>query len=197
MPKRIIYELDNNKKVYTTAEFKALGYAQYAITQMLAQGMITRITASVYENVNYDGPESDFYYVSPLITGGIVCMLSAAVYYNLSSYWPNEIDVAVKKDKKIARLPEFPNICVHHFGGDRYDMGIEKIDENGNTFYIYDIEKTVIDILYFRNQVGIEETKEILTKYLMKSDRNLVKLHNYAEKLQCGKILRTYLEVLV
>lgn len=197
MPKRNVYELDNNKKVYTSTELRALGYAQYAITKMLALGMIEKISSSVYENVNYNGPDSDFYYVSPLIAGGVVCMLSAAVYYNLSSYWPNEIDVAVKKDKKIATLPDFPNMNIYHFGGDRYDMGIEQINENGNTFFIYDIEKTVIDILYFRNQVGIEETKEILTKYLKKSDRNLVKLHKYAEKLNCEKILRTYLEVLV
>ena len=197
MPKKISYELDNNKKIYTTVELKALGYEQYAIKQMLTLGMIKKISASVYENVNYNGPESDLYYVAPLITGGVVCMLSAAVYYNLSSYWPNEIDVAVKKDKRIATLPEYPSMNIHHFGGDRYDMGIEKIEENGNTFFIYDMEKTVIDILYFRNQVGIEETKEILTKYLKKSDRNLVKLHKYAEKMQCEKILRTYLEVLV
>lgn len=197
MPKINVYELDNNKKVYTTAELKALGYAQYAIAKMISLGMLERISASVYENLNYNGQESDFYYVSPIITGGVVCMLSAAVYYNLSSFWPNEIDVAVKKNKKIVNLPDYPNMNIYHFGGDRYDMGIEQVNENGNTFLIYDIEKTVIDVLYFRNRVGIEETKEVLTRYLKKTDRNLVKLHKYAEKLQCEKILRTYLEVLV
>ena len=197
MPKKNIYKLDDNKKIYTTAELKTLGYAQYAIAKMLDLGIINKISSSVYENVNYNGPELDFYYISPLIAGGIVCMLSAAVYYNLSSYWPNGIDVAVKKDKRIATLPDTPIINIYHFGKARYDIGIEKINENGNSFCIYDIEKTVIDILYFRNQVGIEETKEILTNYLKRKDRNLIKLHKYAEKLQCEKILRTYLEVLV
>lgn len=197
MPKKILYELDENKKIYTTSELRTLGYAQYAITKMIEIGMINKISSSVYENVNYNGPESDFYYVTPLISGGIVCMLSAAVYYKLSSYWPNEIDVAVRKNKRIATLPDSPNINIYHFGGDRYDIGIEQINENGNSFCIYDIEKTVVDILYFRNQVGIEETKEILTNYLKRENRNLIKLHKYAEKLQCEKILRTYLEVLV
>lgn len=47
------------------------------------------------------------------------------------------------------------------------------------------------------NKVGIEETKEILTNYLARQDRNINKLYRYAEKLSCLKILKIYLEVLV
>jgi len=66
-----------------------------------------------------------------------------------------------------------------------------------NRFQIYDIEKTVIDIIYYRNKVGIEETKEILINYLKREDRDINKLYSYGEKLKCSEILRTYLEVLV
>ena len=60
-----------------------------------------------------------------------------------------------------------------------------------------DIEKTVVDVLYYRNKVGIEETREILRNYLSRKERDLVKLHRYADNLGCGKILSTYLEVLL
>ena len=62
---------------------------------------------------------------------------------------------------------------------------------------MYDVEKTVVDVLYYRNKIGIEETKEILKNYLNRNDRDLVRLHRYAQELGCGKILRTYLEVLL
>jgi hypothetical protein len=55
----------------------------------------------------------------------------------------------------------------------------------------------VIDILYYRNKVGIEETKEVLKKYLAQPDRNLIQLRRYADTLGCEKILGTYLEVLL
>ena len=55
----------------------------------------------------------------------------------------------------------------------------------------------LVDILYYRNKVGIEETKEVLKNYLGREDRNLIKLHRYAEELGCSKILGTYLEVLL
>lgn len=197
MPKKLEYRLDNSKKVYSRNELKELGYERYAIDQMVQKGMLYKITGSVFENTKYDGPESDFYLIPALISQGVVCVLSAAKYYGLSNNWPHGIDVAVKKDKKIANLPKYPPINIYHFGRNRYELGIVTVNDNGNIFNIYDIEKTVVDIIYFRNQVGIEETKEILTNYLGRKDRDINKLYMYAEKLNCLKTLRTYMEVLV
>ncbi|MDA3847510.1 MAG: hypothetical protein PF505_13385, partial [Vallitaleaceae bacterium] len=64
-------------------------------------------------------------------------------------------------------------------------------------FQIFDIEKTVIDIIYYRNKIGIEETKEILTNYLLKPNRNINQLIRYSKQLKCYDILDTYLEVLI
>lgn len=66
-----------------------------------------------------------------------------------------------------------------------------------NEFQIYDIEKTVVDIVFYREKVGIEETREILINYLKRKDRNLNRLLKYAELMKCDKTLRQYLEVLV
>lgn len=197
MPKKIVYKLDNSKKVYTRIDLQEMGYERYAIDQMVQKEMLIKITGSVFENHNYDGAESDFYFIPALIKEGIVCMFSAAVYYGLSNYWPEQIDVAVRKDKKIVTLPKRPPINIYHFGKDRYELGVVTINDNGNCFKIYDIEKTVVDIIYFRNQVGIEETKEILINYLNRKDRNINKLYMYAEKTNCLKILKTYMEVLI
>ncbi len=80
---------------------------------------------------------------------------------------------------------------------DLKDGGVTVSSDNCCEFKIYDIEKTVVDILYYRNKVGIEETKEILINYLARDDRDLIKFQRYADELGCGKILGTYLEVLI
>ena len=64
-----------------------------------------------------------------------------------------------------------------------------------NEFHIYDIEKTVVDIVFYREKVGIEETREILINYLKRKDRNLNRLLKYAELMKCDKVLRHYLEM--
>lgn len=62
---------------------------------------------------------------------------------------------------------------------------------------IYEIEKTVVDIICFREKIGIEETKEILKNYLDKKERNINLLLRYAKVLKCESVLRKYLEVLL
>jgi hypothetical protein len=54
-----------------------------------------------------------------------------------------------------------------------------------------------VDIVFYREKIGIEETKEVLTTYLHRSDRNLNRLIRYAELLKCGDVMKQYLEVLV
>ena len=86
---------------------------------------------------------------------------------------------------------------VHHYTDDRHELGVITVTEGRNKFKIYDIEKTVVDIVFYREKVGIEETKEILVTYLQRKDRNLNRLLKYAELMKCDKAMRQYLEVLV
>ena len=124
-------------------------------------------------------------------------MMSAARYYGLTTYLPDAVDIAIERTMKISTLPDWPAVNVWYFPEKRYSYGVDEITDDCGRFKIYDIEKTVVDIIYYRNKVGIEETKEILKNYLSKEDRNLIKLHRYADELGCKKILGTYLEVLI
>ena len=86
---------------------------------------------------------------------------------------------------------------VHYYTDDRYELGVLEVREDKNAFRIYDMEKTVADIVFYREKVGIEETREILINYLKRKDRNLNRLLKYAELMKCDKTLRQYLEVLL
>ena len=94
-------------------------------------------------------------------------------------------------------MPDWPELQIHYFTDYRYEQGIQTVFEGKNCFKIYDIEKTVADIVYYREKVGIEETKEILINYLNRRNRQLNRLIRYAELLKCDEVLKNYLEVLV
>ena len=97
----------------------------------------------------------------------------------------------------MSTIPDWPQINVHHYTNDRHELGVKTVKEGRSAFRIYDIEKTVVDIVFYREKVGIEETKEILVTYLQRKDRNLNRLLKYAELMKCDKVMRGYLEVLV
>ncbi len=181
----------------TVNKLAKMGLSYYKINKLVEEGKLVKVNKSMYENTNYSGDDSDFSIVSAFAPKGVFCMMSAARYYGLTTYLPDAIDIAIERAMKISTLPDWPAVNIWYFPEKRYFKGIKEIYDGSGTIKIYDVEKTVVDILYYRNKVGIEETKEILKKYLDKEDRNLIQLHRYADGLGCQSILKTYLEVLL
>ena len=192
-----IAQNSNDQMIFSVQELKDKGFSHYKINQMVEQGILIKLNKKYYENVNFDGEGSDFYYAYAFVPGGVICLLSAAVYYHLSAYRPDAIDVAIPRKAKVSTLPDWPELNICYFTEDRFDAGIVTVEDGNNRFRIYDIEKTVVDIVFYREKIGIEETREVLTTYLSRSDRNLNRLIRYAELLKCGDVMKRYLEVLV
>ena len=191
------YSMEKDRMFLSVDELKEKGLTLYKINRLVEQGMLKKLNKKFYLNTAYEGDESDLYYAYAYVPNGVVCLMSAAVYYDLSTYRPDAVDVAIARKAKVSTLPDWPEINLHYYTDERFELGIEQMTEGKNCFRIYDIEKTVVDIVYYREKVGIEETKEVLTNYLRRKDRNLNRLIRYAELMKCGDVMKKYLEVLV
>lgn len=189
--------LPEDQKIFSMQELKSKGFSQYKVSKLVDEGRLIKLNKCYFENADFSGEESEFYYMEAYAPNGVICLMSAAVYYGLSTFIPDAVDVAIPRKSKVSKMPDWPQINVHHYTDDRHGLGIIKIKEGGNEFRIYDIEKTVVDIVFYREKVGIEETKEILINYLQRKDRNLNRLLKYARRMKCEKAMRGYLEVLV
>lgn len=189
--------LSENKKFITTAELKDMGYSYYKIGKLEKNGLLRRVNRSTYENLSYKGDENDFFSAEAFVPNGVICLMSAARYYELTNFLPDTVDVAIERKKKVATLPDWPEIKIFYFDPVRMDLGVTEVREGDNVFHIFDIEKTVVDIIYYRNKIGIEEASEVLKNYLKRRDRQIDRLYAYAKRLRCEKAVRTYLEVLV
>ena len=189
--------LPEDQKIFSMQELKKKGFSQYKVSKMVSEGKLIKLNKSYYENTGYCGEESDFYYMVAYAPRGVICLLSAAVYYHLTTFIPDAVDVAIPRKAKMSTIPDWPRMNIHHYTDDRHELGVTTVKEGKNGFQIYDMEKTVVDIVFYREKVGIEETKEILVTYLRRKDRNLNRLLKYAELMKCGKVMRQYLEVLI
>lgn len=186
-----------NKKFVTTNDLKGQGYSYYMMSNLVRDGVLRKVNRTTYENLSYIGEENDFYSAEAFVPSGVVCLMSAARYYDLTNFLPDCVDVAIERKKKVVTLPDWPSIRIYYFDPVRMALGVNVVKESDNAFHIFDVEKTVVDIIYYRNKIGIEESSEVLKNYLKRSDRNIDSLYNYAKQLRCEKTVRTYLEVLV
>ena len=189
--------LSHDRQFYSVSDLLAAGLTYYRINKLVSDGKLAKLNNKMYENKTYQGETSDFAFVNAYAPKAVICMMSAARYYGLSTYLPDAVDIAIERDMKISTLPEWPKVNIWFFPMKRYSAGVVEGNDEACRFSVYDMEKTVADILYYRNKVGIQEAGEVLKNYLRREDRDLAKLHRYAESLGSGKILSTYLEVLL
>ena len=67
----------------------------------------------------------------------------------------------------------------------------------GNEVPVYDLERTICDMIRSRNRVGTETLLAAVKLYAVSPKKDLNKLHIYAKRLRVANVLRPYLEVLL
>ncbi len=67
----------------------------------------------------------------------------------------------------------------------------------GNSVQIYDLERTICDVVRSRNSLEARTLHDALRQYTRRRDKNLLRLMEYAEQLRVQTVLRQYLEVLL
>lgn len=193
--------MQNNMKYMQFISIEVLkshGYSLYKINQLVKSGKLERINRSYYENLEYNGEINDFYTVPAYSQNkGVICLISAASYYGLTTEKQVSIDVAIPRESRIPEYINWVGMEFYRFSKQRYETGIRKIEVGENYFYIYDIEKTVCDIIFYRNKLGFEPAIEILRNYLSMKNRNINKLMKYAKLLRIESFMKQILGVMI
>lgn len=91
------------------------------------------------------------------------------------------------------RLP----VRVHVFAADTFDLGRDRIRlESGEEVRIYSPERSVVDAMRLRGQVGADVSYEALKRYLRRSGASPGDLLRLARRLRAGGPMSDALEVL-
>ena len=183
----------STKGILTPKEIDEEG-RYYFVRKAMDAGNVVRLKNGVY--ATEDGLANTMVDVERIVPGGVLCLYSAWEHYGLTTQVPGSIYVAVEKHRKVV-VPEFPPITLCYWEQKYYEMGVVEADVAGHKLRIYDIERSVCDVVRFRNKVGIDVMTEVLRAYLSRKDRNIAKLTDYAGKMRIGTIMAQYLNVMV
>jgi len=130
------------------------------------------------------------------IPGGVICLLSALSYYELTTFNPSVIAMAICRGLRKPKI-NYPPVEFYHFSKKQFEAGINKIKVKGHEIRIYNREKTVCDCFRYRNKLGLDIAKEGLSEYLKRKDRDLEKLLEYAEICRIEPLLQTWLNAMI
>ena len=126
---------------------------------------------------------------------GVVCLRSALAFHQLGTTSAAEIDLALPNK---ARTPpiRFPPVAFYYFSDTVYRYGIEEHEAGPATIKVYSPEKTLADLLYYRNKIGADIFLEGLQAYMEGPYAHPARVMQAARVRRVQGRMHTYLEAL-
>lgn len=122
---------------------------------------------------------------------------TALFLHDLTDRDPVAYCVTVPTGYNTSRLKQ-DGLIVYTIKKELLDLGIcTKQTTFGNDIRVYNMERTICDILRDRKNQDVVVVSDALKRYIRRPDKDLNRLMKYAGILRVEKVLRNYLEVLL
>lgn len=182
--------LRENKNVVTCKMLLENGFTKYQIKKMVKEGVLNHIAHGLY-GLNED--LEDEFYIYQKNNAYIVYSNETALYlHNLTDRYPRPLCVTTKRGYHIRNdklkvyyvKEELLNYCV-----------VEILSPQGNPVYVYDIERTICEIVKNKNRIDQQVYVQGLQNYFLKGNPNLRKLAKIAKVLNIQQKLMDIIEL--
>ncbi len=193
--KRILELVSSQGGYAATRTFRSAGIHPAQLAELVGSGGLVHLKRGLYTLAD-GGNRSELADVQRAVPGCVFCLGTALSIHGMGTWEPTDVQLAVRRDRRVV-LPDFPPIRLFSFSGVRFELGVEEHKTEAGTILVYDREKTICDILRFRNTIGLDITMEALREYLKDKSRNIQKLFEYARKLRMEGTVRVYSEALL
>jgi len=180
-------------------DLKEASFHTRTIAQYLKDGKIEKVKPGLYRLAEPRSKKNEnvsFADVCNAVPKGIICLTSALAHYELTTFNPSEVFVAIPLAEKPHKIL-FPPTKFFFFSERFYSIGIERIRTSMGEVRVYCKEKTICDMFRYRNKLGEDIAVEALKNYLKSKNKNLKLLQEYAMKCQVKTVMLPYLRALV
>lgn len=183
--------VSDNNGILTTKMLDENNIHRQYLKTLVDEGYLVKVSRGLY--VTPDRDVSEFYIVGKQYKNAIFSHNTALYFYNLTDRTPFLLDMTFPSNVR----PSNDMLCPHYINKERLDIGATTKElEDGTTIRIYNMERTICDIIRDRNKVDSQILNTALKEYMKRNDKNLNLLYEYAVKFKILKILKMYMEVL-
>ena len=186
-----------NKGFARTSDMITRGIHPREIKEMLDKGRIKLVKRGIYRSAEMDIiSHRGFIDLKRVVPGGVICLLSALAYFELTTFNPSVISMALPRGMRRPKVL-YPPVEFYYFSSRQFEAGINEMKIGGHKIRIYCPEKTICDCFRYRNKLGLDMVKEGLSEYLKRKDSNLEKLLKYAQICRIKPLVQTWLNAMV
>lgn len=183
-----------NNGVITSAMLNENGISRGNLKYLADTGRLVNVSRGVY--ILPEVLEDEIFNLQTRFKRGVYSFETSLFLWNLTDRTPIRYTMTFPKGYNLSGPKEENVRCVQNIK-ELYEQGIVKAaTPGGNMVNCYCMEKTLCDILRPRMNVDIQVIAEAFKQYMLRKDKNIPLLSEYAKKLQVENKVRSYLEVL-
>lgn len=187
--------LQDNHGVLRTADVIAAGISKEYFYQFAKAIGMEKIAHGIYTSAELCPDEM---YLLQLQFSRTIFSYETALYlHDLSEMEPMPLSITVAAGYNPAGLVK-RGIKVYKVKSEWYELGVcQKESPGGHLLRLYDMERTICDIIRRRSETEVSVFKYALNEYSKRKDKNLNRLGAYAQAMRMDKKIRNYMEVLL
>ena len=180
----------NNGILYSKDLEKYDIHRQY-LKELEESGYLKKVFRGMY--VKSDKSINEFFIMSQRFQTGIYSHNTALYFYNLTDRTPIKLDMTFPSNVRI----DNEYITTHYIKSEKHLIGVTKMKLGDNTtIQIYDLERTICDIIRDRNKIDSQIFNTAMKEYSKRKNKNLNLLYRYAKEFRIENKLKQYMEVL-
>ncbi|MFR2892464.1 type IV toxin-antitoxin system AbiEi family antitoxin domain-containing protein [Peptoniphilus grossensis] len=182
--------------VITNKEAEELGYTRHNLSELTKSGQLERLRPGLYQlKGNFI---DDFVLISSNSNRIIFSHQTALYLHDISDRTPNVFHISVPQGYNASHIKNrYKDLQVHYVKKDLYEIGKTEIKSpQGNLIPVYDIDRTICDIIIDREKIDKQIFTEAIKRYFKSQNKNLRRLIKYSRLFKIENEIRKYMEVL-
>jgi len=166
---------------------------------LVAEGTAHKVKPGLYKLTSSGataGAWGDFVDVCTAMPSAVICLYSALSYYDLTTFNPPQVAIALPRNMTPARM-SFPPVKAFRFSERFYSPGIECVRAGARHFRIYSPEKTICDCFRLRRSLGEDLALEALKAYVQSRRFDSASFDEMATVCRVTSVVKPYLRALL
>ena len=187
--------VEKNNGVIRLAQASSMGISKPTFYDYIAKEEMERVAHGIY--AKKDAWVDDMYLLHLRCKQAVFSHESALLLHDLTDREPLAHSITVKAGYNPTSLKK-AGFRVYNVKEELYELGAtDAVTVFGNTVPVYNMERTICDILRSRSKIEMQTFQDALKEYAKRPDKDLRTLMKYAQSFKVENMLRRYLEVLL
>lgn len=187
--------LNTNNGYIKTSDALSLGVSKTYFIEYAKSRELERVAHGLY--MSHDAWYDEMFIIQVRYPEAVFSHETSLYLLDFAEREPTQYSITLKANSRTSILSK-EGIKVYKIKKELFEVGLSTTQSSfGNKLRVYNLERTICDLLRSRNNIEFQEFQAAIKGYARLKEKDLPLLMRYAKLFSVEKIARHYLEVLL